>query len=792
VDCRARGHLRKPAREPDLGGLVSQPATLPVTVRTSLTRPARLLVVASMAVAVIIAASLAPSAIHDLAHGSSGRLWKTLVYTVGLVAAERFVVKIPVRSHRFSIGVTDMVIALGFVFLPPPLLVLGTGVGIAISQWLFESQLVKRLFNVPQYMLAVAAAAAVALLTRTLLHHLRPFGIDVPAAFTGSFRPSLAVVWVVGMAAFFLVNHSLVSAVISLLVGQRFTQTWLRAAPVALADWAASTAYGLLIAALLSSARVLLPFLAVPVVLTFIGNRAWARSLAQGQRMHALYGAGRALANRLGDLSAWQEFVDQVAQVLNCEGAAVFLGRADDGALEVVESGGAHDRLNVSPSPVAWEQAAKGYATRADWRRSVMVAMEVEDRVVGYAVAYGPRVDADFTQDDRDILATLANQGAAALLNEELFREAENERATLRDIVSHSTDGIYTVGPDRTVRSWNPAMVALTGYAEDEAVGQKCFNLLRARDADGVDMCAADCPILAAAKSGHEEARDASVLNKDGVARWIRYNHAPVMGPDGEMDADVVVVRDVTRERQTDELKADFVASVSHELRTPLTPIKGFLMTLLREDHDFTQERRRDYYKLMLGQTQRLERLIEDLLEVSRLDAGTDLVDSIAIDAVDLVTQVVNRFTSEHPDRVVNVRTPGHAVYCRGDWMRTDQVLSNLLSNALRYSPPQEPVEVRLVPQGREVVFEVRDAGPGIPNDEQSRIFERFHRVGHYLTREQGGAGLGLYLAKRLVEAMGGRIWVSSRLGHGSVFSFALPAEPSLNVVRPLDERRLG
>jgi histidine kinase len=206
-------------------------------------------------------------------------------------------------------------------------------------------------------------------------------------------------------------------------------------------------------------------------------------------------------------------------------------------------------------------------------------------------------------------------------------------------------------------------------------------------------------------------------------------------------------------------------------------------MTPLREDRDFAQDRRREYYKLMLMQAQRLERLIEDLLEVTRLEAGADLVDATAIDAVDLVNQVVDRFTSEDEARVVHVVAPGHAVYCRGDWMRIDQVLGNLLSNALRYAPPHEPVEVRLVPQGREVAFEVRDWGPGIPVDEQSRIFERFHRVGHYMTREPGGAGLGLYLAKRLVEAMGGRIWVSSRLGHGSVFSFALPIEPSLTAV---------
>src|SRR4030095_9093997 len=98
------------------------------------------------------------------------------------------------------------------------------------------------------------------------------------------------------------------------------------------------------------------------------------------------------------------------------------------------------------------------------------------------------------------------------------------------------------VGPDRTVRSWNAAMVALTGYQEDEAVGQKCFNLLRARDGDGGDMGAAACPILAAAASRHEEVRDASVLNKEGLARWIRYAHAPIIGADGEVEPDVGAV----------------------------------------------------------------------------------------------------------------------------------------------------------------------------------------------------------------------------------------------------------
>jgi PAS domain S-box-containing protein len=762
---------------------------LPSSARNAVPRRVWLFVLVSGCLAAAVVAAILPDAIREVTGSDWRNLWRPVVYAVGLVVAERLVVRVPVRNHQVMVGVTDLVVVLGVVFIDLPMLVVATALGIAASQILTQPSTVKRLFNVLQYVLSASAAAALTSAVLALLSRWHLLGLA--AGREAQFRPSLAFAWAIGMIAFVLVNYSMVALAVGLSVEQPFRSSWLRAAPVAAADWAASTAYGLLIASLLAQNQALLPLLVIPLGLTLLGNRAWVRTLAKGQRMHSLYEAGRALSNGMGEVDAWRDFVGRVSEVLNCEGAAVFLGRPDDGALDVISTQGGPDRLMVSASPSAWEQATKGYVTRSRWPRAATVVMETEGRAVGYAVAYGPRVESDFTSEDRETLLTLANQGAAALRNESLYREAEGERATLRDIVSHSTDGIYTVGPDRAVRSWNPAMMALTGYSEEEAVGQKCFNLLRARDGEGVDMCAADCPILAAAKSGQEEVRDASVLNKDGVARWIRYAHAPIVGSDGEMDADVVVVRDVTRERQTDELKADFVASVSHELRTPLTPIKGFLMTLLREDRDFTQDRRHEYYKLMLVQSQRLERLIEDLLEVTRLETGAGLVDSSPIDAIDLVGQVVDRFTSEDPQRIVTVIAPSHAVYCRGDWMRTDQVLANLLSNALRYSPAHEPVEVRLLPQGREVVFEVRDCGPGISLDEQSRIFERFQRGGHYLTREQGGAGLGLYLAKRLVEAMGGRIWVSSRLGSGSVFAFALPAEPSLHVVTPR-ERSIG
>ncbi|MFL6227113.1 MAG: hypothetical protein ACJ75K_30990, partial [Actinomycetes bacterium] len=227
---------------------MSEPRTLPRGVRTSLPRTAWLFVLAVVAVATVVVALYAPAAVRHLADGGWRAAWQPLLYVAGLVLAERFVVKVPLRNHRFSVGVSDMVIVLGVVFLDPPVLVIATGVGIAVSQVLFEPQPVKRLFNVPQYILSVAVAAAVSAGLVDLLHRSDLSGGQPQP---GVFRPALAVVWVIAMAAFFLVNHSLVSIVVSLSTGQGFVQSWLRAAPVAAADWAASIAYGLIIAALL-------------------------------------------------------------------------------------------------------------------------------------------------------------------------------------------------------------------------------------------------------------------------------------------------------------------------------------------------------------------------------------------------------------------------------------------------------------------------------------------------------------------------------------------------------------
>ncbi len=250
------------------------------------------------------------------------------------------------------------------------------------------------------------------------------------------------------------------------------------------------------------------------------------------------------------------------------------------------------------------------------------------------------------------------------------------------------------------------------------------------------------------------------------------------------MELNERLVQDAVESRShqaTDRLKEEFVSTVSHELRTPLTIIKGYTDLLVNEQAGTINETQ---HKFLLGvqrNTTRLTELVSDLLDISRLEASTSRMRRDRVD----VGRVVADACSEY-ERVAAER--GVTIDCRcgvalptvtGDAERIAQVVNNLLSNAVKYSPSGESVTLSSERQGAEVVVTVQDRGPGIPEDAQSRLFQRFYRVDSSPTRLVGGTGLGLAIAKAIVEQHGGRIWVQSKPGEGSVFGFALPLTPA-------------
>jgi signal transduction histidine kinase len=271
------------------------------------------------------------------------------------------------------------------------------------------------------------------------------------------------------------------------------------------------------------------------------------------------------------------------------------------------------------------------------------------------------------------------------------------------------------------------------------------------------------------------EPQDALILRRDGSDRWIRYSSSTMPERQGSGTSHVVTARDVTAELEAEQMKRDFVATVSHELRTPLTPLKGLLQSLNKGLVEDSPQARHEYHAIMLRQAERLERLISDLLDVSRFDAGHLPMDAVPVELGALLEREIADSSQLTAVREVRFERPELPVWVVADPLRLGQIVTNLLSNAFKYSPERAPVIVRLTKLEDFALVSVQDRGEGIAIDDQDRVFERFYRVDNGLTQTAGGFGLGLFIARRLAEAMGGGLVLSSRPGQGSTFSVSLP-----------------
>ena len=247
--------------------------------------------------------------------------------------------------------------------------------------------------------------------------------------------------------------------------------------------------------------------------------------------------------------------------------------------------------------------------------------------------------------------------------------------------------------------------------------------------------------------------------------------------PAGGVAGRIFAFRDISADRMVEEVKSDFVAAVSHELRTPLTSIYGFAETLLRQDVLFGEEERRTFLGYIASESERLTAIVDQLLNVARLDAGDLQVEPELIDVGSVVSEVVGTAETTNGHRF-EVDLPDEPLSAEADRDKVRQVFSILVENALKYSPRGGTVTVGARRKEDTVEVRVVDEGIGIPAAEQQRIFRKFYRAESSTRDGAGGTGLGLFIAKELVTAMGGRIWVDSAEGEGSSFAFELPAAP--------------
>jgi PAS domain S-box-containing protein len=413
--------------------------------------------------------------------------------------------------------------------------------------------------------------------------------------------------------------------------------------------------------------------------------------------------------------------------------------------------------------------------TRLPLRHATTLPLTYRQTVVGLIYVFRAAVNIAFTKEDHQLLASFADQAAIAVSNARLYQSVVRERQQLAAIIEQSADGVMILDGRWRITAFNRAMEMLTGWAREEAIGRPCAEVLAIKNSQGVNICLVDCP-LQRRPPLENPLVEGWIEARDGRRRYVQSRYAQQRGALGELTGAIANVRDVTERKIEEEMQSTFFSVISHELKTPVSIIKGYAETLARTDANWDATTIHDGLVVIGEEADRLANQIQDLLDASRLQAGGLRLELTEWPIQQLAAQVAERFAPQAGEHFTfELRFPAEMPTVRGDYERIREVLENLVSNAVKYSPEGGIIRIAGRVDGDRAVISVSDQGIGIAPEDQKKLFRRFYRVDNRLRRTTQGAGLGLFLARAIVEGHGGRIWVESQPGRGSRFSFTLP-----------------
>ena len=373
-------------------------------------------------------------------------------------------------------------------------------------------------------------------------------------------------------------------------------------------------------------------------------------------------------------------------------------------------------------------------------------------------------------------VVTVLIQAAAVTARRQMLDDFELLSRRTEGILNSAADGIFGLDDDGRATFANPAVLATTGYETAELVGNCVHDLLQHTHLDGVPYPFEDAPTHATLHDGivREVAQDA-FWRKDGTTFPVEYTVTPLR-EDGRQSGAVVVFRDVSERHEVERLKDEFTSVVSHELRTPLTSIRGSLGLLTSGVFGSLPEKGQRMLDIAVANTDRLVRLINDILDIERIESGEVSMVRRSTSATALMTQAGEMMVTLAEDAGVTLSVDPVTAELWVDPDRITQTLTNLLANAIKFSPQGTTVSLRAERRREELLVSVADQGRGIPADRLDVIFERFKQVDSSDSRDKGGTGLGLPICRSIVHQHGGDIWVESTPGEGSTFFFTLPA----------------
>ena len=713
--------------------------------------------------ATLAAAAVALGTFTSAEPVTSGNGLAALALLLPLAVAGSLQVSYRYKGHVDAFDLTEAVLMPVVFLIPGPGAVVIAVAGKLLSQLHLKVAGVKLAFNVAQW----GCVAAVVSLFYDRLGSGRGDGRDLAALGTAT---------AVGMVC----NHAAVAEVIALASSRPWHVVVREMEGVIVRGWllasGANLVFGTLFVALAVIAPAAAPLVLVPVMVLAWAQRAYSAALADTARLAGLQAATHELIGTVDARDALPSFLETVSS--RFDAAAIELVLLDDDAVHhagpaPADPATANSLANLVLAGGDVLRASKhdttegGRILRSSGRRScVAVPLQQGDVVHGVLLSFDHDGFDGSPEGEIAVLKALAAELSSALHRSQLLEELVQEKHRVGEIVERSSDGIFTIGTAGEVESWNAAIAGITGYPPEVAIGRG-LTALRIRDANGAPVMLerwADLDNLAG---------DLQILTARGDERWLACSYAATF----DRQSLIVVARDVTQAREVERLKDDFVATVSHELRTPLTSIRGFATMLLDPETPLSEPERVEALGMIRKGVRRLERLIFNLLEVSRIEARGTATATAAVDVVAACRRVVAEQLETARNRRILLVTDGLDAWAHANELSFEQVVGNLVGNAIKYAPTG-PIEVSISRSHEHIHVTVRDQGPGIDPADHERIFERFERLD--TQKAQAGTGLGLYIARQLAVAMGGELTVSSEPGRGTAFQLRLDARIDL------------
>lgn len=736
----------------------------------------------------LVAAALAATAI-EMVPGHGGVLLPLMPGIAFLIAlAECLQLRFLHRDMIQTVSVTEGTFA-PLIFRGSGLqVVVVVGIGLIVASLIRRPGLTKSIFNTAMWVAASSVGALV---------------FTYSGAGTGVATSSDVLALLCGVFAAFLTNQILFSGIMWCSAGHPLGTDNATIGWMVLAGRGGSLVASFILGLLMTSAYEweswTMLLVAGPLVFLWLAGRAEASVRADRRLLDTLQGATHYLASSLDQSIALRQSltearhgfeVPEIQLVLVNERGFPTIHRctATDGySVEIAPHGLAEILNDTLIEPTRIGAGTPDHVVplaRLGHTRAIAAPLRSAHASIGVLLLLDREGAEGFEAGELAVAGALAREIVGFLARVELVKAIDEERRKLADIVENTGDGILSLDSDGTILSWNAGMAVITGYSAEEMVDTRHFGLLRPRDAQGSDMHLGSWADRPGSSSMSAEMQ---VIASDGSTVWLSCSYSRVPAREGHDESLIIVARNITKARELELLKDDFIAVVSHELRTPLVPIKGWAQTLLNRGDRLNDDQRRTAVRSILTQAQRLEALVLNILESSRVEAGQ----AEALDAVDVAAvavHVVEDVLAARPDRQIRVQPPQVPSQVRGSTVWVERAISNLVANAVKYSPDDEAVDVLVSVSGGVVTVSVTDRGPGINPESQERIFERFERLEE--SHKQTGTGLGLYITRRLARGMGGDVTVSSLPGAGSTFVLTLPELTSPATVLPPTQRR--